>query len=107
MNRGRYITLSLGERVSCDGAFISRGGTGEGSPEKIVALSLGERVSCDGVFISRGGTGEAFLLFLDVRTNSNGKWQTAKFKRFAIWDLPNRNSIAARILPRPFNSIWL
>jgi hypothetical protein len=94
MNRGRYITLSLGERVSCDGAFISRGGTGEGSPEKIVTLFLGERVSHDGVFISRRGTGEGLLPFSNARTNSNGKWQTAKFKRFAIWDLPNREPLA-------------
>jgi len=94
MNRGRYITLSLGERVSCDGAFISRGGTGEGSPEKIVTLFLGERVSHDGVFISRRGTGEGLLPFSNARTNSNGKWQTEKFKRFAIWDLPNREPLA-------------
>jgi hypothetical protein len=64
-------------------------------------------VSCDGAFISRGGTGEGSLPRLKEEQNSNGKWQTAKFKRFAIWDLPNRNSIAARIVLRPFNCIWL
>jgi hypothetical protein len=28
------------------------------------------------------------------RANSNGKWQMAKFKWFAIWDLPNRKPFA-------------
>jgi hypothetical protein len=37
----------------------------------ITALSLGERVSRDGVFISRRGTGEGFLPSQQIRLTRN------------------------------------
>jgi hypothetical protein len=40
-----------------------------------LALSLGERVSGDGVFISRRWTGEGSLPGVAERPNSNGKRQ--------------------------------
>jgi hypothetical protein len=51
-------------------------------------------VSRDGAFISRRGTGEGALPVVKERANSNGKWQMAKFKWFAIWNLPNLKPFA-------------
>jgi hypothetical protein len=50
------------------------------SPHRKTALSLGERVSRDGAFSSRRGTGEGSLLSVAERANSKGKRQMAKFK---------------------------
>jgi hypothetical protein len=58
----------------------------EGSPGPW-PFSRGERASGDGAFSSRRRTGEGLFLRDAGRANSNGKWQTAKFKWFIICHL--------------------
>jgi hypothetical protein len=58
------------------------------TPRRKAALSFGERVSGDGAFVSRRWTGEGSLPRFAERAISNGKWQNSNRLQFVDFSNP-------------------